>query len=156
MVEKTYATANSIILMTAIHFVIDTHFIHYTKEKIFIYQVKYLSSICTNILHILTLTLFCWKTAQEANKLAALQSQFPIKSNLIGLRILNFILEAKHEKVAFRVITYLSSMNRYFSLLQPLLRLSVSSLSNLGQQIFIHYSFKEFISQKNRVNFVST
>ncbi|EEZ99394.1 gustatory receptor 167 [Tribolium castaneum] len=122
MVEKTYATANLIILLkclvsltTAIHFVMDTHFIHPIKEKILIDQVKYLASISTNIFYILTLTLFCSKTAQEANKLAALQLQFPIKSNLIGLRvnikikillnwgefqIRNFILQSKHEKVA--------------------------------------------------------
>ena len=92
--QKNYAPMNLIIILkaavsltTTVHLMLDGHFIHSHEDKKLIDQVKEVSSAFTNVVYIALLTLTCTWTAREANRLATLQLQLPLKSRLVAMRV---------------------------------------------------------------------
>lgn len=72
MTQQIYAISNLVIilkssvsLITAVHAILDSHFINASRPKFVIDHIKPISSILTNAIYIIGVTLICASTARK-------------------------------------------------------------------------------------------
>jgi hypothetical protein len=123
--QRVYALVNLIIILkgaisstAAIHYLLDIRYVHYNESIALINKLEAFWNIFINGFYIVTLTLISSRTADEVivykrnlttfdrivlqcNKMAKLQLRLSTKSRLVAIKIWNFVLQSKHEKLTF-------------------------------------------------------